>query len=71
MKDKPELIKKIQELNKKLKEMEGPYAELKAKAVNNNNKKKMNRIKIFRAVLPDSSMREALASKCKVYDYDS
>lgn len=66
LKGNPEVIKKIQALNNRLKEMAKPYAELKANIVNNNNKKKLNRIKIFRAVLPDSAMQTALRNKCGV-----
>jgi DNA repair exonuclease SbcCD ATPase subunit len=66
LKKKPELIKNIKELNVELKDLSKEYLDLKGKVINNNNKKKLNRVKIFRAVLPDASMRDALTKKCGV-----
>lgn len=66
LKKNPEAIKDIKAINNELKKLAIDYVILKGKAVDNNNIKKLNRVKIFRAVLPDTSVVSMLHKKCKV-----
>ena len=66
LKTKPDTIKEIKLMNQKIKDLTNEYLTLKGKAVDNNNNKKLNRVKIGRAVLEDSSIEKMIGKKCNI-----
>lgn len=66
LKSDPSVIKEIKAINAKLKVIAKEYKEKRAIVITNNNNKKINRMNIGRAVLPDASVRTMLYNKCKI-----
>jgi hypothetical protein len=60
------LKEKTKAINLEIKSFMKKYAKVKGNILDNNNNKKLNRVKIGRASLPDSSVLTMLNKKCKI-----